>query len=233
MEKTYKNIGLFFIAILVIVFLGFFKTYFGLFPSFNKVTTIQHIHGLLFVLWFLMLIVQPVLIKKRKYKWHRVIGKVSYFLVPMIVISIFFIAKELYDTSPATQSQKIATLYIPFYQIVDFVTLYILAIYYKKKISYHLRYMIATSLAVYGAALKRFFTNFLGVTGLNGFLYTFIITDLILLGFIFYDRKHGKNPKPYVVSLIILLVSQFGFYFIRNTAFWQTVCGKFVELFYS
>jgi len=66
MEKTYKYISLFFVAILAIVFLGFFKSYFGLFPTFNKVTTIQHLHGLLFLLWFIMLIVQPVLIKKKK-----------------------------------------------------------------------------------------------------------------------------------------------------------------------
>ena len=233
MEKTYKNIAFFFVAILSIVFLGFFKTYFGLFPTFNKVTTIQHIHGSLFLLWFIMLIVQPVLIKKRKYKWHRIIGKASYFLVPLIVISIFFIAKELYETSPLTESQKISTLYVPFYQIVDFVTLYILAIYYKKKISYHMRYMIATSLAVYGAALKRLFVNFMGINGLNAFLYTFIVTDLILVGLIIYDRRHEKSYKPYVVSLIILVASQLGFYFLRDTALWQTVCGKFVHLFYS
>jgi len=173
------------------------------------------------------------LIKKRKYKWHRVIGKASYFLVPLIVVSIFFIAKELYETAPLTQSQKIATLYVPFYQIVDFITLYVLAIYYKKRISYHMRYMIATSLAVYGAALKRFFINFMGISGPNAFLYTFIVTDLILLGLIIYDRRHGKSYRPYAISLIILLASQFGFYFLRNTVFWQTVCGKFVHLFYQ
>lgn len=233
MEKTYKNISLFFVAILAIVVLGFFKTYFGLFPTFNKVTTIQHIHGLLFLFWFIMLIVQPALIKKRKYKWHRVIGKVSYFLVPLIVVSIFYIAKELYETSPLTQGQKIATLYVPFYQIVDFVTLYVLSIYYKKKISYHMRYMIATSLAVYGAALKRFFINFTAISGLNAFLYTFIVTDLILVGLIIYDWKHEKSYKPYVVSLIILVASQSGFYFLRNTAFWLAMCGKFVHLFYT
>ena len=140
MEKTYKNLAFFFVAIFAIVFLRFFKTYFGLFPAFNKVTTIQHIHGLLFLLWFIMLIVQPILIKKREYKWHRVIGKASYFLVPLIVVSIFFSAKELYETAPLTESKKIATLYVPFYQIVDFVALYVLAIYYKKNsfISYEI-----------------------------------------------------------------------------------------------
>ena len=97
MEKYYKNLSLFFIGILSIVILGFFKTYFGQFPTFNKVTNIQHIHGLLFLLWFIMLVIQPILIKKRKYKWHVIIGKVSYFLVPLIIISTFFIAKELYD----------------------------------------------------------------------------------------------------------------------------------------
>jgi hypothetical protein len=233
MEKTYKNISLFFIAIIAIVFLGFFKTYFGLFPTFNNVTNIQHLHGSLFLLWFLMLIIQPVLIKKRKYKWHRVIGKASYFLVPLIVISIFFIAKEMYETAPLTQSQKISNLYVPFYQIVDFVTLYVLAIYYKKRISYHMRYMIATSLAVYGAALKRFFINFMGISGLNAFLYTFFVTDLILLIFIIYDWRHGKSYKPYLISLVILVASQLGFYFLRNTFIWQTVCGKFVQIFYS
>lgn len=232
MEKAYKNISIFFAAILGIVVLGFFKTYFGLFPTFKSVTDIQHIHGLLFLLWFIILIAQPVLIKNGEIKLHRLVGKASYFLVPLIVVSIFFIAKELYETAQLTQSQKIATLYVPFYQIFDFVALYVLAIYYKKRIAYHMRYMIATSLAVFGAALKRFFINFIGISGPNAFLYTFIVTDLILLGLIIYDWKHGKSYKPYVVSLIILFLSHLGFYTLRNTVLWQTVCGKFVELLY-
>lgn len=95
-----------------------------------------------------------------------------------------------------------------------------------------MRYMIATSLAVYGAALKRFFIHFVGISGSNAFLYTFIVTDVILVGFIIYDWKHGKSYRPYVVSLIILFLSHLGFYALRNTVLWQTVCGKFVELFY-
>lgn len=234
MEKAYKNISLFFILILTIVVLGFFKTYFGLFPAFKEVTNIQHIHGLLFLIWFVMLIIQPILIKRKLYKWHRLLGKVSYFIVPLIVFSIFFIAKEMYETMPAEvpQAKRISILYVPFYQILDFVLLYVLAILYKKKIAYHMRYMIATSLAVYGAALKRAFINLGGVNGKDAFLYTFILTDLIIIGLIMYDLKHRKDYKPYIVSLIILMLSQAGFYFLRDTDFWQKLCGGFVNLFY-
>lgn len=140
----------------------------------------------------------------------------------------------MYEASPPAvpQRARISALYIPFYQIVDFVTLYLLAIYYKKRILYHMRYMIATSLAVYGAALKRFFIHMLGISGQNAFLYTFILTDLILITFIVYDVRHKKSYTPYLVSLIIILLSQLGFYFLRDTIIWQTVCGKFVALFY-
>jgi hypothetical protein len=233
MEKYYKNLSLFFIGILSIVILGFFKTYFGQFPTFNKVTNIQHIHGLLFLLWFIMLVIQPILIKKRKYRWHVIIGKVSYFLVPLIVISTFFIAKELYDKGNALdESKRFSSLYVPFYQIIDFIVLYLLAIYYKKKISYHMRYMIATSLAIYGAALKRLLINYMNMGAIDAFFYTFIITDLILLFLIVYDWRNGKSFKPYVVSLLILLLSQLGFFFLRNTSLWQHVFGKFVHLFW-
>jgi hypothetical protein len=233
MEKYYKNLSLFFIGILSIVILGFFKTYFGQFPTFNKVTNIQHIHGLLFLLWFIMLVIQPILIKKRKYKWHVIIGKVSYFLVPLIIISTFFIAKELYDKgNDLPESRRISSLYVPFYQITDFVVLYLLAIYYKNKVSSHMRYMIATSLAIYGAALKRLLINYMNMKAIDAFLYTFIITDLILLCLIVYDWYNGKSFKSYVISLVILVLSQLGFFFLRNTSLWQNVFGKFVHLFW-
>jgi hypothetical protein len=232
MEKAYKNIPWFFAAILGIVILGFFKTYFGLFPNFDKVTSIQHIHGTLFLLWFVMLIVQPILIQKRKLEWHRRIGRISYFLVPLIIVSIFFIAKEFYETAPGEEPKRIAGLYVPFYQIVSFSVLYLLAIYNKKRVDYHMRYMIATVLAVYGAALRRAFIHWMGMSGPDAFFYTFLFTDLILVAFIVYDRVHGKAYKPYVVSLSILLLSQGGFYFFRNTEVWQVVCGNFVHQFY-
>src|ERR1700710_317251 len=120
METGYKNVSLLFVVILGIVVLGFFKTYFGLFPSFNNVTLIQHIHGLLFTTWFLLLVIQPLLIRNGKYKAHRIIGRFTYVLVPCIIISIHFIAREAYLNAIANHVPRrtvLANTYFQVYQI--------------------------------------------------------------------------------------------------------------------
>jgi hypothetical protein len=233
-EKGYRNISFLFIAILAVVVFGFYKTYFGLFPKFDKVTAIQHIHGLLFTTWFLLLIIQPLLIRYKQYKWHRIIGKCTYVLVPCIIISIHFIAQEVYLKDIANhmpQPAIIAGLYFPTYQIFDFAALYILAIANTKNTPAHMRYMITTSLAICGAGLRRVFAHWMGMDGNHIVLYGFLLPDLVLVGLIIYDRLQGQKSKAYWVSLAILAASHYGFYFIPHSALWQSVCGYFVRFF--
>ena len=46
MEFGYKNLGYCFLVLLLFVFLGFYKTYFGLIPNFNPATTwVVHFHA--------------------------------------------------------------------------------------------------------------------------------------------------------------------------------------------
>jgi len=85
MEKSYKNVVFFFIFILAFVIWGFFRTYFGLFPSFKGITTVQHFHGLMLLSWFAMLIVQPLLIRYNKPVWHKNLGKISYLQIPLLL----------------------------------------------------------------------------------------------------------------------------------------------------
>jgi hypothetical protein len=234
METAYKNVSLLFVVIFSIIVLGFFKTYFGLFPTFNNVTLIQHVHGLLFTTWFVLLVVQPLLISKGKYEAHRIIGRFTYVLVPCIIISIHFIARELYLKEIANHVPKhaaIAGLYMATYQIFDFFVLYLLAIINKNRTPYHMRYIIATSLAIAGAGTRRFFAHVLGMSVAHAILFGFIVPDLILVGLIVYDKTKGQNNKAYVISLIILLASHISYYFVPDSALWQSVCGYFVKFF--
>ena len=232
-EKGYKNVSLLFVVVLAVVVAGFFKTYFGLFPSFNNVTAIQHIHGLLFTLWFLLLIIQPLLIRYGKYKAHRIIGRFTYVLVPCIIISIHFIAREAYLNAVAANRPRadvLAGTYFQVYQIFDFAVLYLLAIINKHRTPYHMRYMIATSLAIVGAGMRRFLSHVLHMDS-EALLLGFLIPDLALVGLIVYDWIKGNNSRAYIIAFIILAVSHYGFYFIPHSALWQSVAGYFVRFF--
>jgi hypothetical protein len=234
METGYKNVSLLFVVIFGIVVLGFFKTYFGLFPGFNNVTLIQHIHGLLFTTWFVLLFVQPLLIRYGKYKAHRIIGRFTYVLVPCIIISIHFIAREAYLNAVAAHVPKqaiLAGMYFPTYQVFDFFVLYLLAIINKHRTPYHMRYMIATSLAIAGAGLRRVFTHVMGLDGAEAVLLGFLVPDLILVGLIVYDRIKGNNSSAYIIAFIILAISHYSYYIIPNSALWQSVAGYFVRFF--
>ena len=233
-ETGYKNVSLLFIAIFSIIFLGFFKTYFGLFPSFNNVTIIQHVHGLMFITWFLLLIIQPLLIRYGKYRAHRIIGRFTYVLVPCIIISIHFIAREAYLNAVAAHTPRenvLANTYFQVYQIADFAVLYLLAIINVRRTPYHMRYMIATSLAIVGAGLRRLLEHDLGMGGGAAVLLGFLIPDLLLVGLIVYDIFKGQNSRAYVISFIILAVSHYSLYFLPHSALWQAVAGYFVRFF--
>ncbi|HEV8283090.1 MAG TPA: hypothetical protein VGQ09_02205 [Chitinophagaceae bacterium] len=62
------------ILLLVIVHVGFYKTYIQFFPTFDGFKTVQHFHGMMMIGWLLMLILQPFLILKGKTKLHRRVG---------------------------------------------------------------------------------------------------------------------------------------------------------------
>ncbi|MBP9197236.1 MAG: hypothetical protein KBF35_06180 [Saprospiraceae bacterium] len=234
MEQSYKNITFLFIAIFMVIFAGFYKTYFGLFPTFDKVTITQHIHSALFMMWFLMLIVQPILIRNKKFVLHRSLGKFSYVLVPLLIGSIFYIAKGFYQKMivDVPVEKVVSMLFVPFYQIIDFAILYLLAIYHKKFTPYHMRYMIATSMAIVGAAVRRICTKLLGLSSPHAFLYTFVLTDMVLVALIMFDIRYKKDWKPYFISLVIILISQAAYYIVPQTAFWQKWCGLFAETFF-
>ncbi len=223
MEIGYKNLGYFFLILLGLVFLGFFKTYFGLFPGFNAETTpVVHFHFFVQFLWVGILITQPLLIRGEKFKIHRLIGKLTYVLVPLIVVSIILMwQKGITDTatenSPANYLRYL--LKSNFHSLCDtllLITFYSLAIFNKQTTKVHMRYMIAIALLYIDPALSRLSSYWFNVSGSNSDLIAILFTDLILLGLILYDIKHDRFYKPYLVALSLFLIyhlSYFIFYY--------------------
>lgn len=234
MDKAYNNIWILFFTILAVAFLGFFKTYFGLFDTFNQIPFAHHIHTLLFLLWFVLLLMQPYLIKKRKLKLHRLLGKFSYVLMPLIIVSIFSVTKSQYhrELLLLPRSECIANLIIPIPQLILFVALYILAIVHVKNTGYHMRYIIGSTLVLIGPGLGRAFISQMGMTFPQGVQFSFLVTELVLVGLILYDIKKHRQYKPYAILLAVFFLCHLGWFFIPQSLLWQSLCGQFVDLFF-
>ena len=94
MQKSYNvyyNLGYWFLLLIVLVFMGFYTSYFSVF--FQPKAPIIHIHFTLMVLWIAMLITQPFLIKYKRVAIHRMLGKISYVLVPLVSASAFLMIR--------------------------------------------------------------------------------------------------------------------------------------------
>ena len=233
MEKAYKNVAFFFIIILLFVIWGFYRSYFSLFPSFTGISTVQHFHGAMMLSWFALLIAQPFLIRAHKYELHRKLGKVSYVLVPLLLLSIFLVSKDSYHKALGflSREQAVGNISLNVPNIFAFATLYTLAMVNRKNSAVHMRYIIGTSLLLIAPGIGRAFIFYGGLPFPVGVEYALYITEIVAAGLIVYDFIKVNTVKPYVVTLLILIAVHLTFHF-QSAGWWQAFGGKFAQLFF-
>ena len=209
MDKTYKYLGYFLLLLIPLTFAGFYKTYFEPFPNFGKnIDVYIHIHAVIASLWIAILIVQPFLIVNKKIALHRSVGKLSYVVFPLLIIS--FIPRII----KTINSGDIQYLFFPLADGFLLVAFYVLAIYYKKKTAKHMRYMIASALVLMGPTFGRIGPNLLGWSELStqNVEYAIIYTFLVIL--ILYDLKNKIKFQPYLIAIVGFVVHQLVYYWV-------------------
>lgn len=206
MEKAYKNLEYFLLLLIPLTFLGFYKTYFNQFPSFEEhITIFIHLHAAIASLWILMLIAQPLLIRNKKNKLHKKIGKISYIVFPLLILS--FVPQMIWIVS----SDNPAFIFFPLADSILLILFYSLAIYHRKKTAKHMRYMIGTAIVFLGPTIGRIGPLLLGLPEGVTQNYMYALIYLILIGLLFLDRKKGKNYKPYVLILSTWIIHMITF----------------------
>lgn len=188
---------------------GFFKTYFGQIPNFDeKINTYIHLHAFIAFIWIIMLIVQPLLILNKKFKAHRKLGKFSYFLFPLLILS--FIPQMV----RIINSDHPEVLFFPLADSILLVVFYSLAIYNRKKAPKHMRFMIATAIVFLGPTIGRIGPFIFGWSDILTQTAQYVIIYSILVGLIIYDKRNNKDHKPFQFGLFCFLIHQVVFYII-------------------
>jgi hypothetical protein len=220
------------ILMFIIVHIGFGATYIRHFPKFQGYNRVHHIHGALMASWVMLLVVQPVLIYSGRFSAHRFMGKLTYAIAPLMIISMFFIARLNYQAGigESTSAEVMAMQSITWMQIMLFVMFYSLAIYFRKNTYYHMRFMIGTGIIMIGPAIGRIlFTYF---PDASDALIPLYIKTALAAALFFSDLIKRKNWLPYLMVLSAFIFADTVFH-ARYSDAWQAV-GKFiVNTFYN
>jgi len=243
MQKSYNiyhNLGYWFLLLIVLVFGGFYTSYFTTF--FDRHPPLIHIHFALMMLWIAMLIAQPFLIKFKKISIHRMLGKISYVLVPLVLLSAFlmirlsyyrFIAvtteqasKGLNQSAGAQILQQAADFQaIAVFYFAWFFIFYSLAIINRRRSPAHARYMVATALTLLGPTVDRimFFVFNLEMLpgGISAMWVSFILIDIVLAVLLFKDYKNKRPTKTLWTCLLIYIPGQVLHFAVLGHDWWQ------------
>lgn len=244
---AYSNFGFAVLTFLILVPFAFYATYFSVFLAPKPV--VEHLHFAVMVLWLGLSVAQPMLIRYGKFRLHRLVGRLSYVVLPLVVITAYQMLRigarremdslqtqvnqgtaTLTSAEILNQGSEYALLATPY--IVWPAIFFSLAIYYRKNMIYHSRYMVATMLTVVGPVVDRFFFIWLGMARLGPLpaeYVSFMVIDASLLALLMLDVKAGRDSKPLSVSLGVYFAGQLSYLLLSKTAIWYTIAPVFLQ----
>ena len=227
------------LLLIVLVEVGFFKTYIRHFPQFEDYVVdgnytihfnwIMHFHGMIMMGWVLMLLIQPTLILKGKIEWHRRVGALSYVLAPLVILALYLANRDNYFSGLADGGQRLAIkfLAVTFPDIIFFSILYSLAISYKRNPALHMRFMCSTAFLFINPALDRALETYLGLPGFsNGIIIVMLVVGTVTL----VDSLRTKRISSYTVVFSFVLLHKICWDW-RDTSFWQATGHLIAKMF--
>lgn len=214
--RTFDKAGFYFIGLLFVSFLGFWRSYFSKFFNGSlDYSAYFHFHAVMMLLWTAMLITQPILIQQKKFALHRLIGKASYAVMPLLLISVVLILNAGLKTVPTEEITFNAILF-PFRDLWFLLIFYIVAVVYKNNIHIHARAMVATGIVFIEPSMARF------IGGPP--TWVFILVLLITLSILDRKQKSGRWIFPSMLLVFIIsytiVIAQIRFPFLDSFIRW-------------
>lgn len=220
MERQYKNLGYFLVVLVAFVVAGFYKPYFALIPHFDSgITPLVQVHAILLMSFVALLVAQPLLIRYKRRELHRILGRLTYFLMPLLVAScVGVILKEYAEALSRSVSIEAAlrSIFSDAAQLFLLVFFYGLAILNRRNVQVHMRYMIAVALTVAPAGIARVLGYWFEVPRYESGLASNALLDGVLIALIVFDRRHRLDYRPYLLVLALFALSHAAFAFIAK-----------------
>jgi len=217
--QFFRRSAPFFGALLLLAIPAFWPTYLAP-PSYERDWHV-HVHGTSLFLWSVLLIVQPWLVKSGRLPMHRVLGKLSYVLAPLVVAStILLVHYRLYQSTPSFD--QLYFLCVQAALITFFAVAYVQAIRWRRRGAIHARYMVCTALAMVDPIVARLLFNHAGIDIPWTQVVTYLLVAGILLALWLRDRRASNGVRVFPAMLAFFAVLAVPTFFVPQTAAWQS-----------
>ena len=191
------------LGLLVLAIVGFWDSYFSQLLDFEKDFNFYfHFHASTAMLWILILIAQPLLIRKKKLHLHRRVGKMAAVLMLLFFISVILLTHYQQVDSKAPHYIGV---YIPFKDLFLLVIFYGIAMYYRKVVFIHARAMIATGIIFIEPALIRAVRSLFPSLE-SPYMWTIGMIYSILILLIFFGRRYSRGWWIFPLLLCMYIV---------------------------
>lgn len=198
-----------------------------------------HAHGIAMTLWCVMLIAQAYLVRSKHRDIHRMVGKASYVLVPLLILSTFTLTHESLQGNEPYSARNFSSLALMINATVLFGVIYGLAIYHRKDSLTHARYMFATIFPMFTPITDRLIYRNIrplveAAPTIDGGpivpFWGFLLALILIGGLAIWDWKSNnrKDVFPLVFGMLVLYhISVFTFHMIPA---WRSFGNWFLGL---
>jgi hypothetical protein len=213
------------LSLIGVVFVGFARTYYlsAFFTERTRVLTwLLHLHGAVFSAWFVLLLVQVVLVARGRTDLHRRVGVAGAALACIMVplgLTVAIHAEKYGSFGTPSSGIAFARLAVPFFDMVVFGSLAASGLLNRQRPQIHKRFMVLSAFSILTPAVVRIPLHLIQN---HGFFPPYVIADLFLFLYIGYDTILHKRLHPVCLwgGLLIVLSAPARF-LIGGTGAWM------------
>lgn len=212
-------------------------TAFGFGPSYRNAvtfsgktfTSLVHAHAFLMAIWLGMLVVQPWLIRARRTRTHRRVGRGSFVVAPLVIASSLAVAHEQLGRVSVITTDNARIAVFNWGMLIAFGGAWSLALIYRRDVGRHMRFMISTAFAIATAPVARVFINWIpGFSSTDAALAATAAMLLIpLAALIVSDWRAGVRHSPYWFVTTTIALMYLGYWTWGASEIWLSFVRAF------
>ena len=193
-------------ALFALTLVAFWPSYLTVAPS--SLSAYHHLHAATSTAWLLLLIIQPILALSGRVDLHRALGRASYVLMPLVLLTFIGLAHSMMRGKTGMALEiEVFLAYVRMVGLVSVAGFYALAVVYRRNTPIHARLMLCTGLPLIEPVANRIGLRILEDWSFNYQYISFGLIATILLWCIWLERKStsGRWVFPTVMAAMLAL----------------------------